>query len=83
MFLSRQPARLPYKLEHYAHRYGPLSEGSFQGYNVQCPWHNSCFDVRNGKVTQGPAKVDLKTFKVETRDGKIGVLLKKNHDQKT
>lgn len=49
------------------------SEGGFEGLNAQCPWHNSCFDVRTGKVTQGPAKVDLKTFKVETRDGKICV----------
>ena len=40
---------------------------------ASCPWHNSCFDVRTGKVTNGPAKVDLKTFKVETHDGKICV----------
>jgi uncharacterized membrane protein/nitrite reductase/ring-hydroxylating ferredoxin subunit len=59
--------------EFCTHRCGPLSEGGIQGFNVQCPWHNSCFDVRTGKVTQGPAKVDLKSFKVETRDGKICV----------
>jgi uncharacterized membrane protein/nitrite reductase/ring-hydroxylating ferredoxin subunit len=61
-----------YALQEFCtHRFGPLSEGSFEGFNVQCPWHNSCFDVRTGKVTNGPAKVDLKTFKVEIRDGKI------------
>ena len=59
--------------EFCTHRYGPLSEGCFDGFNVQCPWHNSRFDVRTGKVTQGPAKVDLKTFKVETRNGRIWV----------
>ncbi len=59
--------------EFCTHRFGPLSEGAFEGFNVQCPWHNSCFDGRTGKVTQGPAKVDLKSFKVETRDGKICV----------
>src|SRR5437870_9066875 len=69
--------------EFCTHRFGPLSEGSFHGFNVQCPWHNSCFDIRTGKVTNGPAKVDLKTFKVETRDGKVGVLVTKEHDQKT
>ena len=57
--------------EFCTHRFGPLSEGDLEGFNVQCPWHNSGFDVRTGKVTHGPAKVDLKTFKVETRDGKI------------
>jgi uncharacterized membrane protein/nitrite reductase/ring-hydroxylating ferredoxin subunit len=69
--------------EFCTHRFGPLSEGSFDGFNVQCPWHNSCFDIRTGKVTNGPAKVDLKTFKVEIRDDKVGVLVTKEHDQKT
>jgi uncharacterized membrane protein/nitrite reductase/ring-hydroxylating ferredoxin subunit len=59
--------------EFCTHRFGPLSEGRLEGFNVQCPWHNSCFDVRTGKVTNGPAKVDLKTFKTETRGGKIWV----------
>jgi uncharacterized membrane protein/nitrite reductase/ring-hydroxylating ferredoxin subunit len=59
--------------EFCTHRFGPLSEGSFHGFNVQCPWHKSCFDVRTGKVTNGPAKIDLKTFRIELRDGKICV----------
>src|SRR5438552_5055047 len=61
--------------EFCTHRFGPLSEGSFDGFNVRCPWHNSCFDVRTGKVTHGPAKVDLKIFEVEMREGKVGILL--------
>jgi nitrite reductase/ring-hydroxylating ferredoxin subunit/uncharacterized membrane protein len=61
--------------EFCTHRFGPLSEGSFRGFNVQCPWHNSCFDVRTGKVTNGPAKVDLKTFNIERRDGRVGIVL--------
>jgi len=61
--------------EFCTHRFGPLSEGSFLGFEVRCPWHGSCFDVRTGKVTQGPAKVDVKTFKMEMHDGKIGVVL--------
>jgi len=59
--------------EFCTHRFGPLSEGAFDGFNVQCPWHNSCFDVRTGKVTQGPAKIDLKTFRVDVRGGKVFV----------
>src|SRR5438309_2984416 len=73
--------------EFCTHRYGPLSEGAFEGFNVQCPWHNSCFDVRTGKVTQGPAKWDLKSFKVERRDGKICIGIQRRtanrYDQKT
>jgi nitrite reductase/ring-hydroxylating ferredoxin subunit/uncharacterized membrane protein len=57
--------------EFCTHRYGPLSEGTLLGCEVVCPWHNSRFDLRTGKVTHGPAKVDLRTFRVETRAGKI------------
>jgi uncharacterized membrane protein/nitrite reductase/ring-hydroxylating ferredoxin subunit len=56
--------------EFCTHRYGPLSEGCFDGFDVECPWHKSRFDIRTGKVTQGPAKIDLKTWRVEIREGK-------------
>jgi nitrite reductase/ring-hydroxylating ferredoxin subunit len=33
---------------------GPLHEGHLNGYDIICPWHDSCFDMRNGKATCGP-----------------------------
>jgi len=83
MTIARLDNQLYAFQEFCTHRFGPLSEGSFHGFNVQCPWHNSCFDIRTGKVTNGPAKVVLKTFKIEMRDGKVGVLVTKEDDQKT
>jgi nitrite reductase/ring-hydroxylating ferredoxin subunit/uncharacterized membrane protein len=59
--------------EFCTHRFGPLSEGALLDGQIECPWHRSCFDIRTGKVTQGPAKVDLKTYDAEVRDGKIRV----------
>jgi nitrite reductase/ring-hydroxylating ferredoxin subunit/uncharacterized membrane protein len=59
--------------EFCTHRFGPLSEGSFQGGQVRCPWHGSCFDVRSGEVTNGPAKVPLRTYPVRVREGKVEV----------
>lgn len=59
--------------DYCTHRFAPLSEGAFQGHEVMCPWHRSCFDVRTGQVTEGPAKVDLRTFEVTVRDGWIVV----------
>lgn len=59
--------------EFCTHRFGPLSEGPLHDHQIQCPWHNSCFDIRSGKVTQGPAKVDLKTARVHEADGWIHV----------
>lgn len=59
--------------EFCTHRYGPLSEGRIDGCEVMCPWHRSRFDVRTGKVTAGPAKVDLRTFRVRSSEGKIWI----------
>ena len=50
---------------------GPLSEGELEGAQIICPWHASCFDVRNGKATCGPAEEPLKTYRV-TVTGDIG-----------
>jgi nitrite reductase/ring-hydroxylating ferredoxin subunit/uncharacterized membrane protein len=59
--------------EFCTHRFGPLSEGAISGGEVECPWHRSCFDIKTGKVTDGPAKIDLKTYEVSVKEGKIGV----------
>jgi nitrite reductase/ring-hydroxylating ferredoxin subunit/uncharacterized membrane protein len=59
--------------EYCTHRFGPLSDGALLDGEVECPWHRSRFDVRTGKVTQGPAQLDLKTFDAVLRDGKIFV----------
>jgi uncharacterized membrane protein/nitrite reductase/ring-hydroxylating ferredoxin subunit len=57
--------------EFCTHRYGPLSEGTLYDHQIECPWHRSCFDIRTGKVVQGPAKVDLKAYSATIRAGKI------------
>jgi nitrite reductase/ring-hydroxylating ferredoxin subunit/uncharacterized membrane protein len=55
------------------HRCGPLSEGAVCGKEIRCPWHNSQFDLSTGKVTKGPAKVDLRTYEVRVKGGIIHV----------
>ena len=37
------------------HEGGPLADGTLDGYEVECPWHNSKFDVRTGDVISPPA----------------------------
>jgi len=59
--------------EFCTHRHGPLSEGCFENGQVQCPWHNSRFDLRTGKVAHGPAKMEIKVFETQIRDGQIWV----------
>ena len=38
------------------HLGGPLNEGKLEGYDVECPWHGSKFDVRTGEPTRPPAQ---------------------------
>ena len=33
---------------------GPLDQGTVEGYEVECPWHGSKFDVRTGEPTKPP-----------------------------
>jgi nitrite reductase/ring-hydroxylating ferredoxin subunit len=37
------------------HMGGPLNEGKLEGFEVECPWHGSKFDVRTGEPTKPPA----------------------------
>lgn len=69
--LARCEGRVHAFQEFCTHRFGPLSEGALDRCEVICPWHNSRFDIRTGKVTHGPAKLDLRVFRVEERDGRI------------
>ena len=37
------------------HEGGPLADGTLSGYEIECPWHGSKFDIRTGEVTSPPA----------------------------
>lgn len=53
------------------HAGGPLNEGELEGAVVTCPWHYSCFDVRDGSVVCKPAVKKLVTYSVRV-EGNIG-----------
>jgi nitrite reductase/ring-hydroxylating ferredoxin subunit/uncharacterized membrane protein len=55
------------------HRQGPLSEGRLCDGEIECPWHRSRFDLRTGQVTNGPAKLELKTFETRVVDDVVQV----------
>ena len=56
-----------------SHQGGPLSEGKLDGDVVQCPWHGSRFNVRDGSVVDGPATFPQPCLEVRTREGQIEV----------
>jgi len=56
-----------------SHLGGPLSEGKLDGDIVQCPWHGSRFNVRDGSVVDGPATFPQPCFEARVREGQIEV----------
>jgi ferredoxin-NADP reductase/nitrite reductase/ring-hydroxylating ferredoxin subunit len=47
------------------HEGGPLADGSLEGYEVECPWHGSKFDVRTGEVTNPPASEPEPSYEIK------------------
>ena len=48
-----------------SHEGGPLEDGSLDGYNLTCPWHQGIFDIRNAKASPETSWVtDLKSYAV-------------------
>jgi len=46
------------------HQGAPLSEGTVEGEEVECPWHGSRFDLRTGEATGPPADEPVSTYTV-------------------
>jgi nitrite reductase/ring-hydroxylating ferredoxin subunit/uncharacterized membrane protein len=55
------------------HRGAPLDEGLLDGDCIECPWHGSRFDMRDGSVRRGPATRPQAVLEVRTRDGVVEV----------
>src|SRR5919107_5441756 len=63
------------------HEGGPLADGTLDGYQVECPWHNSRFDVRTGEVTSPPANEPEPIYEVKVDHNDI--LIRKRSDGET
>src|SRR4249919_2250009 len=63
------------------HEGGPLADGTLEGYEIECPWHGSKFDVRTGEVTSPPASEPEPAYEIKV-DGD-DVLIKKRDKSKS
>ena len=53
------------------HEGGPLADGTLEGYEVECPWHNSKFDLRTGEVTSPPASEPEPAYEIKVDGNNI------------
>jgi len=56
-----------------SHEGGPLADGKLEGYEVECPWHQSKFDMRTGEVKAPPAVESQATYQVKVEGDDIMV----------
>ncbi len=47
-----------------SHDDAAFGDGEIFGYEVECPRHGACFDVRNGKALTLPATEDIESYPV-------------------
>ena len=53
------------------HRNAPLSRGKLDGHIVECPLHFAQFDVRTGKLIDGPISADVPIYEVRVTDDTV------------
>ncbi len=71
VFLLRRGNNLFALADKCSHLGGPLSEGKLSADTVTCPWHGSCFRLRDGSVEEGPATTDQPVFPVKIENGQV------------
>ncbi|XP_019741618.1 apoptosis inducing factor mitochondria associated 4 [Hippocampus comes] len=60
-----------------SHYNAPLVKGALVGNRVRCPFHGACFNIKTGDIEEYPGLDSLPCHKVNVRDGKVYVSIKK------
>jgi naphthalene 1,2-dioxygenase system ferredoxin subunit len=56
-----------------SHGQAYLDQGLLEGYELVCPLHDGCFDVRTGAPTKAPAAVPIKIYPIRIVDEDVHV----------
>lgn len=54
-----------------SHQKVSLINGDLEDYELMCPLHGACFDVRTGKHLSLPAVKPIASYPVKVEDGKV------------
>lgn len=57
------------------HQQVHLADGFVMGTIIECPKHNGRFDFTTGRAKGAPVCVDLATYAVQVKDGKVCIQL--------
>ncbi len=58
-----------------SHEGGPLADGKLEGHEVECPWHQSRFDMRTGEVKAPPATESQSVYQIKIEGDDIMIRL--------
>lgn len=54
-----------------SHGNAKLCDGFVEGHQVECPFHQALFDLRDGSVSCGPATEPVKSWPVKIEHGRV------------
>jgi nitrite reductase/ring-hydroxylating ferredoxin subunit/uncharacterized membrane protein len=57
------------------HAGGPLEQGTFYDFCVQCPWHDSVYDLRDGTPVHGPTTYRQPYYRARINNGQIEIMV--------
>ena len=60
-----------------SHGNARLCDGFVEGHQVECPFHQALFDVRDGSVACGPASEPVRSWPVKLEAGRVWLALDK------
>jgi nitrite reductase/ring-hydroxylating ferredoxin subunit/uncharacterized membrane protein len=69
LVLVRQGSTIYALHDQCAHAGGPLSEGRVVDGCIECPWHQSCYDLATGRRKKGPTTFDQPNYQVREAEG--------------
>jgi nitrite reductase/ring-hydroxylating ferredoxin subunit/uncharacterized membrane protein len=73
ILLVRREGRVLAIGEKCSHLGGPLEQGQLQGDIITCPWHGSKFNLKDGRVVEGPATYSQPCYEARIHHGQIEV----------